>query len=92
VSEFLIRLPLRCGSLLGTVFLTAAMSLAAREARWQELNTRVLELYRHGRFADAIPLALEAPRESELEMRERVKKRYGEDRPRLWGAFVLVGR
>jgi len=25
-------------------------------------------------------------------MRERVKKHYGEDRPRLWGAFVLVGR
>jgi len=34
----------------------------------------------------------QALRESQLEMRERVKKRYGEDRPRLWGAFVLVGR
>jgi CHAT domain-containing protein len=34
----------------------------------------------------------QALRESELEMRERVKQRYGEDRPRLWGAFVLVGR
>ncbi len=33
----------------------------------------------------------QALRESQLEMRERVKKRYGEDRPRLWGAFVLVG-
>ncbi len=34
----------------------------------------------------------QALREAQLEMRERVKKRYGEDRPRLWGAFVLVGR
>lgn len=34
----------------------------------------------------------QALRESELEMRERVKQRYGEDRPRLWGALVLVGR
>jgi len=34
----------------------------------------------------------QALREAELEMRERVRKRYGEDRPQLWGAFVLVGR
>jgi len=34
----------------------------------------------------------QALREAQLEMRERVKKRHGEDRPRLWGAFVLVGR
>ena len=34
----------------------------------------------------------EALREAELEMRARVKSRYGEDRPQYWGAFVLVGR
>ena len=34
----------------------------------------------------------EALREAELEMRKRVKARYGEDRPQDWGAFVLVGR
>ncbi len=34
----------------------------------------------------------EALREAELEMRARVKARYGEDRPQYWGAFVLVGR
>lgn len=34
----------------------------------------------------------EALREAQLEMRARVKARYGEDRPRYWGTFVLVGR
>ncbi len=34
----------------------------------------------------------EALREAEMEMRARVKARYGEDRPQYWGAFVLVGR
>ena len=34
----------------------------------------------------------EALREAQLEMRARVKARYGEDRPQYWGAFVLVGR
>jgi CHAT domain-containing protein/tetratricopeptide (TPR) repeat protein len=33
-----------------------------------------------------------ALREAQLEMRARVKARYGEDRPQYWGAFVLVGR
>jgi CHAT domain-containing protein/tetratricopeptide (TPR) repeat protein len=33
-----------------------------------------------------------ALREAQLEMRARVKDRYGEDRPQYWGAFVLVGR
>jgi CHAT domain-containing protein/tetratricopeptide (TPR) repeat protein len=33
-----------------------------------------------------------ALREAELEMRARVKSRYGEDRPQYWGAFVLVGQ
>jgi len=34
----------------------------------------------------------EALREAQLEMRSRVKKRYGRDLPQKWGAFVLVGR
>ena len=34
----------------------------------------------------------EALREAQLEMRARVKARYGGDRPALWGAFVLLGR
>jgi CHAT domain-containing protein/tetratricopeptide (TPR) repeat protein len=34
----------------------------------------------------------EALREAQLEMRERVKARYGKDLPQYWGAFVLVGR
>ncbi len=34
----------------------------------------------------------EALREAQLEMRARVKARYGEDRPQYWGAFVIVGR
>jgi CHAT domain-containing protein len=33
-----------------------------------------------------------ALREAQLEMRARVKARYGEDRPQYWGAFVIVGR
>lgn len=32
-----------------------------------------------------------ALREAQLEMRERVKARYGKDLPYYWGAFVLVG-
>jgi hypothetical protein len=34
----------------------------------------------------------EALREAQLEMRDRVKARYGIDRPTYWGGFVLVGR
>jgi CHAT domain-containing protein len=34
----------------------------------------------------------EALREAQLEMRAKVKKRYGADLPFYWGAFVLVGR
>jgi CHAT domain-containing protein len=34
----------------------------------------------------------EALREAQLEMRTRVKARYGQDLPFYWGAFVLVGR
>jgi CHAT domain-containing protein len=33
----------------------------------------------------------EALREAQLEMRERVKTRYGKDLPFYWGAFVLIG-
>ena len=34
----------------------------------------------------------EALRQAQLEMRDRVKQRYGRDLPYYWGAFVLVGR
>ena len=34
----------------------------------------------------------EALREAQVEMRKRVKARYGKDLPQYWGAFVLVGR
>jgi len=34
----------------------------------------------------------EALRQAQLEMREKVKQRYGRDLPYYWGAFVLVGR
>ena len=34
----------------------------------------------------------QALRETQLEMRARVKARYGKDLPQYWGAFVLVGR
>ena len=34
----------------------------------------------------------QALRETQLEMRTRVKARYGKDLPQYWGAFVLVGR
>ena len=33
----------------------------------------------------------EALRQAQLEMRQRVKERYGKDLPQYWGAFVLVG-
>ena len=33
----------------------------------------------------------QALREAQLEMRERVRARYGRDLPEYWGAFVLVG-
>ena len=33
-----------------------------------------------------------AMREAQLEMRRRVRDRYGRDLPFYWGAFVLVGR
>ncbi len=32
-----------------------------------------------------------ALREAQLEMRERIRARYGKDLPQYWGAFVLVG-
>jgi CHAT domain-containing protein len=34
----------------------------------------------------------QALREAQLEMREKVKARYGEDLPLFWAAFILVGR
>jgi CHAT domain-containing protein len=34
----------------------------------------------------------EALRESQLELRAKVKQRYGQDLPFYWGAFILVGR
>jgi len=34
----------------------------------------------------------QALREAEMELRTKVKARYGEDRPFYWGGFVLVGR
>jgi CHAT domain-containing protein len=33
----------------------------------------------------------EALRRAQLAMRDRVRKRYGSDRPFYWGGFVLVG-
>jgi CHAT domain-containing protein len=33
----------------------------------------------------------EALREAQLEMRQRIKERYGKDLPQYWGAFVMVG-
>jgi len=53
----------------------------------QELMTLFYEKWLGG--ADKV----DALRDSELALRERVKKRWGgEDRPYYWGAFVLVGR
>ncbi len=34
----------------------------------------------------------QALREAQLDMREKIKERYGRDLPFYWGAFVLVGR
>jgi CHAT domain-containing protein/Tfp pilus assembly protein PilF len=34
----------------------------------------------------------EALRQAQMEMRERVRRRYGQDLPYYWGAFVMVGR
>ena len=34
----------------------------------------------------------EAKRQAQLEMREIVKARYGNNLPLYWGAFLLVGR
>ena len=34
----------------------------------------------------------QALREAQLEMREKIRERYGRDLPFYWGAFVLVGR
>jgi len=34
----------------------------------------------------------QALREAEMELHEKVKARYGEDRPFYWGGFILVGR
>ena len=34
----------------------------------------------------------QALHEAEMELRAKVKARYGEDRPFYWGGFILVGR
>jgi CHAT domain-containing protein len=34
----------------------------------------------------------EALRAAQLEMRERVRTRYGQDLPYYWAAFIMVGR
>ena len=52
----------------------------------QELMVLFYEKWLAGKSKSA------ALREAQLEMRKRVKARYGEDLPLFWGAFVLVGR
>jgi CHAT domain-containing protein len=59
---------------------------AVPDRETQELMTLFYERWLSGK---AKPIAL---REAELEMRKRVKKRYGRDIPAYWGGFVLVGR
>jgi CHAT domain-containing protein len=52
----------------------------------QELMTLFYEKWLSGKDKH------EALRESQLEMRARVKAQYGKDLPQYWGAFVLIGR
>ncbi len=52
----------------------------------QELMTLFYDKWLTGKSKAA------ALREAQLEMREKVRARYGEDLPLYWGAFVLVGR
>jgi CHAT domain-containing protein/Tfp pilus assembly protein PilF len=52
----------------------------------QELMRLFYEKWLAGREKHA------ALREAQLEMRQKVKERYGEDLPFYWGAFVLVGK
>jgi CHAT domain-containing protein len=35
---------------------------------------------------------VEALRRAQLELREKIRKKYGMDLPYYWGAFILVGR
>src|SRR5713101_6520086 len=58
-------------------------SLAAQEARWKELNTRVIELYQQGKYAEAIPVALEAVRIAEAT--------YGAEDARLAVSLAYLG-
>src|SRR5208282_979627 len=66
LSLFALR---RClGRWLGVCALLAiaiALPLSAQEARWKELNARVIQLGQQGKFTEAIPLAQESLRVAE---------------------------
>ena len=47
------------------VALALSCAMSAQEARWNELNQRVSELYQQGKYAEATPLAEEALRVAE---------------------------
>src|ERR1039458_2286476 len=52
----------------GILFLTAllcAPPVSAQESRWSELNTQVLDLYKQGKYAEALPIAAEAVKVAE---------------------------
>ena len=87
----------RVGSGEGVFGLRRALEMAGAEAvlmsLWsvpdqetQELMGLFYEKWLAGKEKHA------ALREAQLEMRQKVKERYGEDLPFYWGAFVLVGK
>jgi CHAT domain-containing protein len=81
----------------GVFGLRRAFQVAGAEAVLMSLwavpdeETRELMALFYGKWLAGIGKH-EALREAQLEMREKVKTRYGEDLPLFWGAFVLVGR